>query len=458
MLLSKALRAVQKTNLPIYVGGKTAQFAGSTSSAGYTITLSGLTGGAASTPSQNDIIIVVYSTGSNDVRTTYIISSGYRYITRSLSDPDTYNSNLIAAVKISDGTEASVIVSPSLSSADAAAVAIHVWRNIDLDIIVEKIEEAVGSDTFRIDPPSITPYTSGAIIIAGGGSGHITPAVTYATPSELSNFIQISGVNDTYDTRVAIGSATWTSGAFDVPQFTTSGATDSNNNSYSAFSIALRPAFASNSSLYPSFINGQNSYETGSENTVSKPTNTTQNDLLVLFLALDNKGSNQFTAPTGFTERVSSTTTSYIYKVYTKVAGSSEPSTYTVSWLKDGIPDSADSSLLCINLRNATTTGAVYGTVSENAATTQPFSTGISITDNGILLFFYGTKAQVTFNGFNPKMALLGTSTENTGFSSAIFYRLQHDIDASTPTSTIYPRDGTSAVTYVTQQLFFPRS
>lgn len=456
MLLSHALRALQKTTPaagPVYVGGKTAGFVGAT--ANYSpISLTDLTGGIASSPSENDLIVVLYSTGSTSNRFIRVVTSGYFPVGNKQYTNDTYDTNFVIYVKPAGASETSVTVSGSGSSSDSAAIAIQVWRGIDTSIMVEADTFTSITNTALINPPSITPVTSGAIVLAGGGAGHNTQ-LTYATPSDLSNFIQTNGASDSNDTTVAVGSTSWSSGAIDIAQFTLSSGSDSTSWSNVSFAIALKPG-PHVASDYPSFVGGESSYEAISENTVSKPSGTAENDLIVLILAIDNTGMNQFTPPSGFTAQTETAISVFVYKVYTKIASASEPATYTVSWLKDGTLDSADSYLACITLRNATTTSAVYGTVNEvrSSNVLNPDALGVSVTQNGILLVAYATKNTATTR-MGPTVCTLATSSPSTNISGFVYYRPQPDIDGST--DSLY-MSAAATGDYVTQQIFFPRS
>jgi len=451
MLLPHALRALQKAPAapaPVYVGGKTAAFLGSTINYS-AISLTDLTGGVASSPSQDDLIVVVYSTGSIADRFINVVTSGYFPVGTKWYQNDSYDTNLIIFVKPAGVSETSVTISGSGNLADSAAVAIQVWRNIDTSIMVEIDTFDTFANTSLINPPSITPVTPGAIVLAGGGSAHIT-ALTYS--SGLSNFIQTNGLNDTYDTTVAMGSASWSSGALDIAQFSLSSGSSATTHSNVSFALALKPGPAVPDN-YPTFVGGESSHENVSENTVSKPTGTAENDLIVLILAIDNKGMNQFTPPSGFTARTETNTTNFVYKVYTKVAGSSEPATYTVSWLKDGTTENADSYLACVTLRNATTTSAVYGTA-QQVLSNVPEAVSVNISQNGILLSAYAVKNTYT-SRLNPTLSTLATSSPSTAMSGFVFYKPQLNIGGSS--SRLFM--GTlTADNFVTQQIFFPRS
>lgn len=453
MLLPHALRALQKTAAvaPVYVGGRTASFVGS-SGTNTDISLSGtLSGGVATSPAQDDVIVLVYSTGSVSNRSIKVNTAGYLLVGEKDYSNDTYDNNLVIYVKVAGASETTVQVGPTLNANDAGAVAIHVWRNIDLDILVEKVEHATITNTALINPPSITPVTSGAIVIAGGGSGHITSLV-YNTPALLSNFIQTNGA-DAYDTTVAIGSGTWTSGAFDVAQFTLSSGTDSTSYSNNSFAIALKPG-PTVSSDYPTIVDATNDSGNNTSSTVTTPTGTASGDLVVIIITVEQNTPLVVTGPSGF-----ATANSYdtgggdvVKYIFTKTAGGSEPASYTISWTKSGVPDALPYSTCCVTLRNATTTGAVYGSTTETTST-NPSASGLTISAKGLLIAYYAAKATAT-EVYPPSLCSFTEGNPNSvDISSFLYTRKQLNIS-----STALLMVASSTFTFYTQQIFFPRS
>jgi hypothetical protein len=129
----------------------------------------------------------------------------------------------------------------SLSSSDAGAVAVQVWRGVDavtpLDVTSTT---ATTTNSVLCDPPAITPITNGAIIISGGAGAHNEGADGTFSSSDLTDFRTV-GSNDTNDVTIGLGYKIWTSGEFDPAQFTFSEA-DSTSFSSASVTLALRPA------------------------------------------------------------------------------------------------------------------------------------------------------------------------------------------------------------------------
>lgn len=84
-----------------YVGGKTASIAGSTSTA-TNVSLTDLTGGLASAPAANDIVIVAYATCSAADRAIGVNTAGYTEIAELYAN-DARDANLSVSWKIMGG-------------------------------------------------------------------------------------------------------------------------------------------------------------------------------------------------------------------------------------------------------------------------------------------------------------------------------------------------------------------
>lgn len=238
-----------------FVGGKVAVFAGTTG--GTNIVLTDLTGGSGSAPAAGDIVIVAYAVGAQADRTIGVTTADYTEEQELYANGSTYDSNLSVSWKKMGGTpDTSVDVSGTGSSFNAGAVAIHVWRGQDPSTPFDVAETtATGTGTGRPDPAAITPTTAGAVVIVAGAAAAATGAAF--TASELSNFFTDTSP-DGEDAMVGLGSYAWTSGAFDPAAWT--GGTTNAADSWTAVTLALRPA-ATSQSLTPSlFTNTQTFY------------------------------------------------------------------------------------------------------------------------------------------------------------------------------------------------------
>ena len=220
-----------------YVGGYAEGFAGTTSNK--TITLTSLAGGLASAPAAGDFVIVYFGTASASNRD--LVVSGYTEIDELYSN-DSNDTNLVVAYKFMGATPDTgfTITGGTLSSLDAGAVAVQVWRRVNattpLDVSAKTV---VDINTVMPEFESILPVTSGAVIVAGAAGAHTRLGSTYSS-SDLTQF-NSAGANDSYDATVGLGYRVWTSGSF-TPNTLTFSSTDSTTFSSASCILALRPA------------------------------------------------------------------------------------------------------------------------------------------------------------------------------------------------------------------------
>jgi len=226
----------------LYVGGTSGAGGGSTSSA--SISLTSLTGGAASSPSTGDLVIVAHGFGGTADKAVSI-TTGYTEVAELFSS-DSYANNFALAYKIMGGTpDTTVTVSGSQVTSEAYASAVHVWRNVDqttpMDVTYTSSQTL---NSLIVTPAAITPVTPGAIILAAGSGSH-DPAnggSSYST-TNLSKKVQGDGI-DTYKTTTVIAAyESWITGTY-TPQAWTWNGTDSTSYSANSITIALRPALA----------------------------------------------------------------------------------------------------------------------------------------------------------------------------------------------------------------------
>lgn len=224
-----------------YVGGRTHALAGTTSNTN--LSLTSLTGGLASSPAANDLVVIYFGVGSASGNRDLQIS-GYTVVA-DLNANDDSDANLLVAYKFMSSTPDTqfTVIGGTTNVADAGTFAIQVWRNVDqttpMDVTATTSQVI---NTAIIQPPAITPVTSGAVILAGGAAASDEPAGIYSqsTPAQLSNFLTTSQ-SDNNDSQVGLGSFAWVSGTFTPNAFLFS-KNDDTGYSYCAATIALRPA------------------------------------------------------------------------------------------------------------------------------------------------------------------------------------------------------------------------
>lgn len=227
--------------------GSTVGFASATN---VTVSLSGtLTGGIASSPAPGDLVIVYAgcsSTSNRIVAASGNTSGGYTSIVL-LAVSGTNYANIDVSRQFMGATpDTSVTASHNGAAADTISVYISVWRGVDATtpLDVTRTTSTTGS-ALDIQPPAITPITSGAYIVSGAigaaGSGAIQSNGVY-TSADLSDFRSIGGGSGARTSVVGVGYKEWTSGSFQPDEFGILNITNSASCSAAAVTIALRPA------------------------------------------------------------------------------------------------------------------------------------------------------------------------------------------------------------------------
>lgn len=141
---------------------------------------------------------------------------------------------------------------------------------------------------------------------------------------------------------------------------------------------------------------------------VTKPTDTQENDLLLCFFSKRGTITNPISIPSGWTQLATSTVAStYGFWVFYKVAGSSEPSTYTWEW----------------GLRSRVTILAYRGNINP----TDPidvFSNTIYDSSNNV-----ARAASITVSENSSTVLFLASAYDTTGctFQQAGTFTEQHD-------------------------------
>lgn len=285
-----------------YVGGRTDAFSGTITTRD--ISLTSLTGGLASSPATDDLVLVYYGVASGDNRNPDLEVIGYtevadRYIS------DTYDANLAVAYKFMGGTpDTTVTVSATGDGRDAGTVAIQVWRGVAQTGTFD-VPSLGGGSTNSVLPlmGTIEPVTENSVIVVGAAGAHTQGAATYSS-SDLDNFMSV-GSNDTNDATIGLGYHRWSSGGFTPAPFTFSGG-NSTSFSSAAYIAALRPAEAGPVSTTPvEFLTGVNLANQSSDATRSLTLNSgfSSGDVLVAMTA--NRTTTAPALLSGYTDIVS---------------------------------------------------------------------------------------------------------------------------------------------------------
>lgn len=237
---------------PVYVGGTID--AGPGEAGPGTVSLTSLTGGIGTAPIAGDVIVVAYAIGSiSDRNVSVSINQGTITELVDLYSNDTVDTNLGVYYSVVGATPpTSITAGDTGSTANAGALAVHVWRNIDTTTPIDvTTTTATAGNSALANPPAITTATENAVVIAIGASGNDNATATFTQGGDLTNFLSVGG-SDTEDATVGMGSIATTSPAT-VDPIAFSIATSSTF-SWAAATVVLRPKLA-DVPLYGNFKN-----------------------------------------------------------------------------------------------------------------------------------------------------------------------------------------------------------
>jgi hypothetical protein len=223
-----------------YVGGQTA---GRTNASSAVSVNFALTGGLASTPAAGDLVIVTAVTGSAAGNPAMAVTTptGYTALGQLNQSAVTADTSMNVSYKIMGGTPDTAVTIPGTgNNAFGEAYTIQVFRGVDATTPMDTTAiSAGGTGTGRPNPGSITPVTAGAwVVICGGGAAGT--GANYTAPANFTTDFLTTFGTDTTDAMVGSGYwSGWTSGAVDPAVYT--GGTTGANDSWTAYTLALRP-------------------------------------------------------------------------------------------------------------------------------------------------------------------------------------------------------------------------
>lgn len=219
---------------PEFVGGY-AQGATST-----TISLTSLTGGLASAPAENDIVIVAFSQSSLDYLSPSNDVVGYTEVTTIKGTDSSFASTLAVFWKKMTATPDTSITLTLAGGIDSGSVSIQVWRGQDLSTpFPVTATTATGNNTGVVNPPLINLSTSGSQIIVAGAGAYAFGGVPVMTANDLSNFFTTAHGGAIYAV-VGMGSIVSTGGIYDPAAWTYSN--DSTSSAWASVTMALKGA------------------------------------------------------------------------------------------------------------------------------------------------------------------------------------------------------------------------
>lgn len=213
------LRSAEKKKL-IYVGGASRAYYGSSD---FTLSLTSLTGGIATSPSAEDLVICAYGFESTVDRNVMVNSSGYTEIVDNfrLANDASRGINFGVYYKIMSSTPDTSILFDAPSSSKNYSAAAHVWRNASTSALTATNSSGESS---AVTPPSVTPSISGSIIlVVGSAIDYDDEDSSFSAPSEITKFIATASLNNAAETS-SIGMGVyedWISGSYYPQSFLT---------------------------------------------------------------------------------------------------------------------------------------------------------------------------------------------------------------------------------------------
>lgn len=226
-----------------YVGGVTAS---TIVTGNYTVDLTALTGGLASSPSEGDIVIVSSGLFTYQVDTPpSIVTSGYTTIASLYSFRNLGNStSYLSAYKFMGATpDTSITIAGEYNAVTGRTTTVSVWRGVDITTPLDVTPTTAILNSSRPNAPAITPITTGAVVvIATSLSSDTNNRVITTSPTGYSNEIFVNATASSNDNYGIMSSKFWISGTEDPGQWLMGSST--NSDTWAAVSIALRPSTA----------------------------------------------------------------------------------------------------------------------------------------------------------------------------------------------------------------------
>lgn len=184
-----------------------------------TISLTNLTGGSDAAPKANDIVIVGHFPCTTDGTTVHgINTAGYSYAVESSYDGGlgAWHQHRIGYKVMSGTPDTSVSVKNSSSGGYGAMSVIYVFRGVDTTSPIDVAGSAVNGSG---DPPSKTPLTQGAILIAAA-SGRTSGTPSNWTTADLDNYLSDNVNPGPANVPAIMGYEVWSgSGAINIAAF-----------------------------------------------------------------------------------------------------------------------------------------------------------------------------------------------------------------------------------------------
>ena len=225
---------------PVFVGG----FVQGGDNADFSVSLTGLTGGIASAPAEGDLVVVYGGPSGTSYSSLFgVKTAGWSENGAVDSANDTRKAQSTLFYKFMGPTPDTTFDFYGSGFANVGTICIvSVWRNVDqtTPFDVATVTNA-GPNTGRPNPPSITPTTMDAVVLAMGiGTLPGSSSGIFTAPAGLSNVVIGVQTNSTTSVNAFLGSFDWTTGAYDPAAAT--GGSSTTADSQNSRTAALRPA------------------------------------------------------------------------------------------------------------------------------------------------------------------------------------------------------------------------
>lgn len=200
-----------------YVGGASNVGTGATVS----VSLSALSGGSDSAPSEDDIVVVIWGWCTNaaaDPGTLTMSSSDYTYAFTDVYANDTREANMRMAWKrMPASPDTTCIVNRTNNAAYGGGAAVQVWRGVDWTSgpLTGTASATTRTNSNHGNPPAITPAVNDAVVICGMvGSGATTASGTKTAPTNYGTYhVSVKGDGTGADAYIAISARLLSGGA-----------------------------------------------------------------------------------------------------------------------------------------------------------------------------------------------------------------------------------------------------
>jgi hypothetical protein len=220
-----------------YVGGTTDGWSGALSN---TTSLTSLSGGLASSPAQDDLVLLWWGIADNSKGnvTIQINTAGYTTL-YSIKANDSVDTDFVVAYKFMGASPDTSVQFAATGSGTSNGLCVQVWRGVDTTSPIVTSNSTTSINGTLPNPPSVTVSVSGAMGAAGGAYGHEQGTQTLSS-SDLDGFQTVGSVS-VDDVSTGAGYNANVSGTYNPAQFTFSGSTSARY-SMCAATLALRPA------------------------------------------------------------------------------------------------------------------------------------------------------------------------------------------------------------------------